>query len=173
MDMAIQKRERDLAIATYGRGFYIADIQPLKEFKEDALAKEAHLFEPQRVVKWNMMERRGETYGEFAYTPNPPVGGYLYYWLKDKADKVKLLIKDLEGNVIQELTGGKAKGLQKVFWNLRKKPEEQDETARRFGRRMGPMVEAGVYKVTLMVNGKEVMTQKLKVEDDPVLLDKD
>ena len=173
MDMAIQKRERDLAIATYGRGFYIADIQPLKEFKEDVLAKQAHLFEPQRVVKWNMMERRGETYGEFAYTPNPPVGGYLYYWLKDKADKVKLLIKDLEGNVIQELTGGKAKGLQKVFWNLRKKPEEQDETARRFGRRMGPMVEAGVYKVTLVVNGKEVMTQKLKVEDDPVLLDKD
>ncbi|RLE02722.1 MAG: hypothetical protein DRJ11_06285, partial [Candidatus Aminicenantes bacterium] len=30
MDMAIQKRERDLAIATYGRGFFIADIQPFK-----------------------------------------------------------------------------------------------------------------------------------------------
>lgn len=45
--------------------------------------------------------------------------------------------------------------------------------AGRYRRRMGPMVEAGVYKVTLVVNGQEVMTQKLKVENDPILLGKD
>ncbi|MGD2246654.1 MAG: hypothetical protein PVI11_08920, partial [Candidatus Aminicenantes bacterium] len=44
MDMDIQKRERDLAMATYGRGFYIIDIFPFKEFKPEVFEKDAYLF---------------------------------------------------------------------------------------------------------------------------------
>ncbi len=36
-DLFIQKRDRDLVIGTYGRGIYIADIAPLKEFKPETL----------------------------------------------------------------------------------------------------------------------------------------
>ena len=42
-DVAVQKRDRDLVIGTYGRGIYIADIAPLKEMSADVLAKDAYL----------------------------------------------------------------------------------------------------------------------------------
>ena len=70
-DLAIQKRDRDLVIGTYGRGIYIADIAPLKEFNAENLAKDAYLFDLEEVIRWNRYERRGESYGEFAKVDNP------------------------------------------------------------------------------------------------------
>ncbi|MDW8302863.1 MAG: glycosyl hydrolase, partial [Bacteroidia bacterium] len=44
-DIAIQKRENDLVLATFGRGFYILDdYSPLRTLSEELLNKEAHLF---------------------------------------------------------------------------------------------------------------------------------
>jgi photosystem II stability/assembly factor-like uncharacterized protein len=168
MDMDIQKRERDLAIATYGRGFYIADIAPFKDFTKDTFGKDAHLFEPHRVVKWAMIERRGPSYGEFARSMNPSVQAKIYYWLKADAKDVKLLVKDLEGNVLQELSGSGKKGLHDATWNLRKQAEQTEGQQRRF-RGRGRLVDAGTYKVTLQVGGEEIATQTLKVVDDPIL----
>ncbi|MCJ7679230.1 MAG: hypothetical protein MUP70_00755, partial [Candidatus Aminicenantes bacterium] len=167
MDMDIQARERDLAVASYGRGFFIVDIQPFKEFSKDVFEKAAYLFEPQRAVKWAMIERRGQSYGEFAGTPNPPVEANFYYWLKDKNDKVKLVVKDLEGNELQSLTGGKDPGLHKVTWSMRQ-PQPEGET-RGNRARGGRMVDAGTYKVCLMVGDEEVASQKVRVIDDPIL----
>lgn len=168
MDMDIQKRERDLAIATYGRGFYIADIAPFKEFNKDTFDKDAHLFEPHRVVKWAMIERRGPSYGEFARSMNPPVQSKIYYWIKEDTKDVKLIVKDLEGNVLQELNGSGKKGLHDATWNLRK-PAPQGEGQQRRFRGGGNMVDAGAYKVTLKIGEEEIVTQTLKVVDDPIL----
>ena len=44
-DVAIQKRDREMAIGTYGRGFYVADIGPIKEFKPEVFQEPAHLFD--------------------------------------------------------------------------------------------------------------------------------
>ena len=168
MDMDIQKRERDLAIATYGRGFYIADIAPFKEFSEETFGKDSFLFEPHRVVKWAMIERRGPSYGVFARSMNPPVQAMIYYWLKEDAKDVKLIVKDLEGNVLQELKGPGKKGLHAAKWNLRKQAEQTEGQQRRF-RGGGRLVDAGAYKVTLMIGEEEIATQTLKVVDDPIL----
>ena len=43
--MAIQERENDLVLATFGRGFYILhNYAPLRELTNEVLDKEAHLF---------------------------------------------------------------------------------------------------------------------------------
>jgi len=173
MDLAIQKRDRDLVIGTYGRGIYIADIFPLKEFKAENLAREAYLFEPQEVIKWNMFDRRGGTYGEAARAQNPPVGATLYYYLKTKTEKVNIVIKDIEGKVIQELNGATGPGIQKVFWNLSLR---QAQPAGERGVFMGPglapgrgaTADPGTYLISLVVNGKEVQTRKLVVSPDPL-----
>jgi len=168
MDLDIQKRERDLAIGTYGRGIYIADIFPFKEFKPEVFEKDAYLFDIQRTIKWNMLERRGPTLGEFARVDNPPIGSTIYYYLKQPAKSVKVVINDLEGNEIQDFNGMTGKGIQRVFWNLRKRAEQQ-EGQQRFRMRFAPAVDPGEFTVTLVVDGKEVVTKKLQVVQDPML----
>lgn len=165
MSLDIQKRERDLAIGTYGRGIYIADIYPFKEFSKDVFLKDYYLFEIQRAVKWNRYERRGQTYGEFARVNNPDVGSVFYYHLKEKAEAVKISIKDMKGEEVYTMKGGTDKGLHKIIWNLRKKTEE--DGASRW-RRRGEIVEAGMYEVSLVIGEEEVMSQTLKVIEDPL-----
>jgi len=114
-----------------------------------------------------MLERRGPTYGEFARVDNPPVGSNIYYYLKQPAKSVKLVVNDLGGEVIQELNGMTGKGIQKVFWNLRKRAEQGE--GQQFRMRFASTVDPGEFNVTLVVDGKEVVTKKLKVVQDPVL----
>jgi len=174
-DLAIQKRDRELVICTYGRGFYIADIGPLKEFKPEVFQKDVVLFDVKEAIRWNRIEQAGEQYGEFAKVDNPPLGTAVYYWLKSDPKAVKVIIKDLEGNVIQELTGTAKKGLQKVFWDLnRRPPQGQGQPPMmggmgggRFGRAL--QVPSGTYKAVLNVDGKDLETKTVTVKPDPVI----
>ena len=50
------------------RFLYCGHLAPFKEFNKDTFEKDAHLFEPQRVVKWAMIERRGPSTGN---SPGP------------------------------------------------------------------------------------------------------
>jgi hypothetical protein len=173
-DLAVQKRDRDLVIGTYGRGIYIADIAPLKEMTADNLGKDAYLFDPEEVVRWNRLERRGESYGEFAKVDNPAIASTIYYYLKGEPKAVKLIIKDLEGTLVQELAGNAKKGLQKASWNLTRRVEASQQAAAPRpgggGMRGGRMnqVDNGLYKVTLNVDGKDVATKTVKISPDPL-----
>ncbi|MDR2562000.1 MAG: hypothetical protein LBC63_09555 [Holophagales bacterium] len=176
-DLAIQARDREMAIGTYGRGIYIADIYPMKEFKPETFDKAAHLFEPASVVKWNRYYRRGDTTGSPNRADNPPIGVNLYYYLKSDAGKASLVIKDLEGNTVATLAGGTKSGLQKMFWGLtRDVPSQAGQGGRpgggaagqggRFGR--APQLDIGTYKVTLLVDDKEVGSHRLTIQPDPM-----
>lgn len=167
MDIDIQKRERDIAIGTYGRGIYIADIYPFKEMKPEVLEKDAHLFDMQSVIRWQMLERRGPSYGEFAKVANPPTGANIYYFINKKVKSVKLLVKDMEGNELTSIKGRNSAGLHKAFWNLRKQQPQAESGQRRRGR--ASTVDPGIYKVTIVVDDKEIATKDLKVIRDPIL----
>ena len=71
-DVAIQKRDREIAIGTYGRGIYVADIGPIKEFTPEVFQEAAHLFDIKNTIRWNRIERRGDTLGEMVKADNPP-----------------------------------------------------------------------------------------------------
>ncbi|MCJ7587221.1 MAG: hypothetical protein MUQ00_04880 [Candidatus Aminicenantes bacterium] len=167
-DLAIQKRDRDLVIGTYGRGIYIADIFPVKEFKADVFAKDAHLFDIEDVIRWTMFDRRGNDLGEIAKAVNPQVGASFTYFLKNAATKVQLTVKDLEGNLIQEVKGKTEKGLQKVVWNLSKKVD-QDKLEGLSWEERGKLtrLDPGTYLVTLTVDGKDAGVKKVRVLADP------
>lgn len=173
MDLDLQKRERDLAIGTYGRGIYIADIWPFKEFNTEVFAKDVHLFEPQRAVRWEMIERRGPTYGEFAWVANPSNGANIYYYLKSDVEKARIIIKDLEGNEVgtAQVRDSNSQGLHKGTWNLRVRMQAgQGQRGGQAGGGVGRgMAPAGIYKVILEVNDEEVMTHNLLVVNDPIL----
>jgi photosystem II stability/assembly factor-like uncharacterized protein len=182
-DMAIQKRDREMAIGTYGRGFYVADIGPIKEFAPAVFDEPAHLFDIKNTIAWRRYQRMGDTLGEMAKADNPPVGQNIYYYLKADAQKVTITIKDLEGNSVAELSQSSAealrpaarKGLQRVFWGLNRvaagAPAGGGQRGAGGGGQRGGggnVVEPGAYKVTLTVDGKDVATKRMVVSPDPM-----
>jgi len=101
-DIAIQKRDNDLAIATFGRGFYVLDdYSPLRDLAGDSLSKEALLFKPRNgllYVEQQPFGVRGTGFqGENFYTAdNPPYGVALTYYLKDGYKTLKQQRQDAE-----------------------------------------------------------------------------
>lgn len=89
-DIAIQKRENDLVLATFGRGFYVLDdYTPLRGVTAATLDGPATLFAPRRAwmyVPAQPLGLRAKAFlGESFYTaPNPPFGAIFTYYLKDE-----------------------------------------------------------------------------------------
>jgi photosystem II stability/assembly factor-like uncharacterized protein len=168
-DLVIQARERDLVVATYGRGIYIVDISPFKEFTPETFGQDTHLFDIKDQILWKRFDQRGGTLGEFAKADNPPPGATIYYYLKNQANKVTLSVKDATGAVIQELNGKIGKGIQKVQWNLTKRSDQSgDEGMARMRRFRQAMADPGIYTIVLSVNGREVGTKTVTVKEDPL-----
>ncbi len=108
-DLAIQKRENDLVVGTFGRGIYILDdYSALREFNPD---KEAQLFPPQNG-KWEMQKRvlggskKASQGDNFFVADNPPFGVEFTYYLKEafqskeaKRKKKEAEIEKAEGTV--------------------------------------------------------------------------
>ena len=94
-DAVIQARENDLALATFGRGFFILDdISPLRGISLDKLNQTALLFPPRRTLLYLPSFPMGgdgkASLGESFYTaPNPPYGVTFTYYLKEHAKSLK------------------------------------------------------------------------------------
>lgn len=89
-DIAIQERENDLAIATFGRGFYILDdFTPLRDLSADLLDKEAFLFPISDAL---MFVQTGNRYGQGSMPylgKNPKFGAVFTYYLKETPKTIK------------------------------------------------------------------------------------
>lgn len=97
-DIAIQRRENDLVLATFGRGFYILDdYTPLRDCDEHTLSEEAHIFpvkDAWMFVEWSPLGTLGSRdkgfQGEMYYTaPNPPIGATFTYYLRESIQTLK------------------------------------------------------------------------------------
>ncbi|MFY0591716.1 WD40/YVTN/BNR-like repeat-containing protein [Roseivirga sp.] len=97
-DLAIQERENDLAVATFGRGFYILDnYSALRELADKVTEKNAHIFEikPSKMFNtWTPLGSLGSPQkgfqGEMFHTsPNPQRGAVIKYWLKEGTSSLK------------------------------------------------------------------------------------
>jgi photosystem II stability/assembly factor-like uncharacterized protein len=94
-DIEIQRRENDLVLGTFGRGFYILDdYSLLRRLKKEDLDKPAILF----PVKESLMyiERfplglrdKGHLGSQYFSTPNPKPGAVFSYYLKDDIQSLK------------------------------------------------------------------------------------
>ena len=84
-DLAIQRRDNDLVLATFGRGFYILDdYSPLRSISEQALAEQAVLFPVRDAAQLRPPDRRNDSRGDGFYTaPNPPYGALFTYYLRE------------------------------------------------------------------------------------------
>jgi photosystem II stability/assembly factor-like uncharacterized protein len=178
-DIAVQKRETDLVLATFGRGLYILDdYSALREMTPQALAEDARLFPLRDAHLFNPLGLApagaaglSPLSGLWA-APNPPFGAVLTYHVRQppSADaKLVMTITDDQGRQIRRFDVDKAPGLRRVAWNLRGEvPANADAAGRgggggrgaaggrgqfgfggRGGQPQGPLVEPGTYRATL------------------------
>lgn len=88
-DLAIHRKENDLVVGTFGRGFFILDdYAPLRTVSAEALKQEFTLFPVKNALSYlpaQPLGGRGKGFqGESLFTaPNPPFGAVLTYHLKD------------------------------------------------------------------------------------------
>ena len=102
-DIAIQKRENDLVIATFGRGFYILDnYSPLRDLKDDLLEKESHLFPVEDALLFMKTPERYGTGSTFFKASNPEFGSVFTYYIKEVPKTLNQIRKDKEKELFKD-----------------------------------------------------------------------
>jgi len=105
--IAVQERFHDLALATYGRGFWILDdLTPLQQLTAEVLASNAHLFAPRAAYRFRPVAQPAAVFYDPAAGHNPPFGAVLNFYLKSnlgEKDRARLTISDATGKVVREI----------------------------------------------------------------------
>ncbi len=102
-DIAIQRRENDLVLGTFGRSFYILDdYTPLRTAGKELLEQAAVMFPIKPALRYIQTNRLGGSSGRgsqgasFYAAPNPPYGAAFTYYLKEKINTRKERRKEAE-----------------------------------------------------------------------------
>jgi photosystem II stability/assembly factor-like uncharacterized protein len=102
-DIAIQKRESDLVLATFGRGFYILDdYSPLRELDKELLDTAGYIFPIKDALMY--LPIRGK-YGQGSTVykaKNPDFGAIFTYYVKEVPKTKKQIRKKKEKELFNE-----------------------------------------------------------------------
>ncbi len=102
-DIALQKRENDIVLATFGRGFYVLDnYSPLRYATEELLKKDGHIFPIEDAL---MYIEKGGRYGQGATyfkAPNPEFGAVFTYYVKDVPKTLKQIRHEKEKDLFKD-----------------------------------------------------------------------
>jgi photosystem II stability/assembly factor-like uncharacterized protein len=125
--LTVQERFHDLAVATYGRGFWILDdITPLEQLTPEIGAAKAHLFAPRDAYRFRDVAQPAAVEYDPTTGKNPPYGAAINFYLKTnlgEKDVAKLTITDATGKKVREIECRAPKtGAAEA-----KKPSEEDD----------------------------------------------
>ena len=180
-DLKIHPRDNDLIVATHGRGVFIAEMAHLRELTPQVLAKDAHLFDIDSVVRWISPKDNHSSSSNFE-GQSEPIAMSVNYYLKNPVSDVKVTV--YKGNLlINEIKGKGEAGINSVIWDLTKRRErtekekkeaqEQIKRARERGGRGGAIdinyayspANYGEYRLVLSVGGQEFVKYASILED--------
>lgn len=94
-DIEIQRRENDLVLATFGRGFYILDDYAiLRNFKKEDQAKAGIIYPIKESLMFNKrypvgLRDKGHMGSSYYTAENPALGSTIYYYVKDDLKTIK------------------------------------------------------------------------------------
>lgn len=186
--------ENDLAVATFGRSFWILDdVTPLRQIDAQVDASEAWLFRPEVAYRMPPGSDQGTPVPmDEPLAANPPNGAVLDYYLKEKSvSPIQLEIFDPTGRLVRRFASddklprtnpnsvpltmnwvrdpqplSTEAGMHRFNWDLHTVLPEGIQ--RSYFLSAGPSIEPGSYSVKLTANGKS-STQPLTVAMDPRL----
>jgi photosystem II stability/assembly factor-like uncharacterized protein len=189
-DIAFQKREDDMVIATQGRGFYVlSDLPLVRDLAPGKTAQEnVHLFAPKAAYRY-------AGGGGYAKPPagvgaNPPDGAVVFYSLGNGvASELKLRFLDASGKLVNEFSSagepqlaapaveGEERapavklplqtGLNRFVWDMRYRDATGFPGLILWASNLrGPLVVPGTYTVELVADG-QTERQQLEIRKDP------
>ncbi|HEY8184660.1 MAG TPA: hypothetical protein VIF64_01245 [Pyrinomonadaceae bacterium] len=169
-DLAIHPRDKDLIIATHGRGIWIIDdITPLRALTQETLAKEAAFIEARPTVQ-RIPAFGGWVNGDAVFVgANPTDEAVITYYQQKRHifGDLKIEILDADGKFVTTVPSSKRRGLNRATWGMRlKAPRVPPAASAAFGAAVGPRVLPGNYTVR-MTKGQNVYTTPLQVLSDP------
>jgi len=102
-DLAIQKRENDLVLATFGRGFYILDdYTPLRSLKKETLEQNGYLFPVKDALMYLPTDTKGSQGSTVYVAKNPDFGAIFTYFIKEIPKTKKELRKEKEAELFKK-----------------------------------------------------------------------
>lgn len=123
-DLVIHPRDGELVAATHGRGFWIVDINALRQTDAKVVSAPAHLFTPRTAFQWGEKPYNGESVGQNLFqVASPAYGAEIVYRLgQSNSGQVRVVIQDASGDTLRTLNGPGGAGIQRVTWDFRGKP---------------------------------------------------
>ena len=189
-DLAIQEREADLAIATFGRALWVLDdIRPLRELAKTKgimpVAKKLTTFSTKDAYLAEYRNAPGYEWSTWGIwdAPNRPAGAAISYYVqptigdtssKSKTDSVSVKIYDLKNELIRTLKWKADTGFNRNNWTLEKKGIRMPGSPRQRGRSAEPggrPVIPGIYKLVIALD-KATDSVMVTVKPDPRLGDR-
>lgn len=175
-DIDIQRRENDLVLATFGRGFYILDnYTPLRNLNKETLESESYIFPVKDALLYIQKRQFGgrgkSSQGEAYYAAeNPPFGAAITYYLKDdiktkkeiRQEKEKELIKNNEPVPFPSKEELRAEDDEKEPYLLFT-IKDADGT---IVRRLKAAAKKGINRITWDLRYPSVEPENLKDDDD-------
>src|SRR5258708_353333 len=169
-DLVVQARESDLVLATHGRGIWIVDdISPLRALTPEVMTKQAMLIPARLAIQYFDVDGGWPEGDETFKGRNRPADAQITYYQKGRHifGDLKIEIFDQEGKLVDTVSGGKHRGLNRSGWGMRVKPPAVAPAASAlFEAGQGPRVLPGTYTVKL-TTGDPTHTQEFKVAIDP------
>jgi photosystem II stability/assembly factor-like uncharacterized protein len=184
-EIVFHPRENDMILATHGRSLWILDDATPIQQSGEAVRTDAFLFDFGRpAMQFNPANDRGFVTDKPFRGKNPTFGAPISYYLKGEvpAANVSLRIRDAAGNVVRTLSGNDLRdatkaGVNRVHWDLRYQPLPAQPGQGGpggggggggfgGGGNNGPFVMPGEYRVTLVVNDKDIATKPVRVVGD-------
>jgi photosystem II stability/assembly factor-like uncharacterized protein len=165
-DIAFQRRDGDLVIATHGRGIWIIDdLTALRRLQPEQLAANATFLES-RPVQQRIEGNGGWAEGDATFRgQNPADGAVISYFQKTRHvfGRLTLEVLDSTGRLVDTPPAGKRKGINRVTWSMQEKPPRVPTaaTASNCGTQ-GPRVLPGTYTVRL-TSGADKIEKTLEV----------
>jgi hypothetical protein len=142
-DIVIHPREDIMVAATHGRGMFALDVRPIQQLNAQIIASNVSVLKQSEPA---LAAAGGGRRGGGGFGGGARIPADIYYWLKS-AGPSTITIRDGAGQVVRQMTGSAAAGLNRVTWDLRRAPAsggaQQGQRAGGQGAGVGP----GVYPV--------------------------
>jgi hypothetical protein len=176
-EIVVHPRDHDLILASHGYGIYIMDdVSALQQMEQTPSAP--RLFTPRDAVLWKNDVRLAARMpgGKTWAGENGPDGTALAFYLPQAGSATLTITNTVTNEVFRTIEVDGKQGLNRIQWNLRGNPPQGAEGrgggrgfgggGGRGGGGGGPEADAGVYRITLTVGGREAGTATFSVLED-------